>query len=239
MVLPQNEQLLQAEGDRWVTVYGFQPSDEPAIWREFQKCGTILQYGSGRDDRVNWTHIQFSVCSVSQMRTPPKRMQHSVIAYLSFSPSLLHPTIMALSRLIINTSQTGQRFLTDSCHSLQLPRSATTTKLASRFTQEYIRFGQLRMHLLLQSNFGAQRALLKSGQILGGRLMIGVKPLENMHKAAAESISKAPQSQSSAPARSLVVRPYKLNGNASQVCMGFARLGWTTCSCRSLTLYSL
>ena len=51
----------QAEEDKWVTVYGLQGGDEASILREFQKCGTIVQFGSGRDDRVNWTHIMYSV----------------------------------------------------------------------------------------------------------------------------------------------------------------------------------
>lgn len=53
--------MLQAEDEKWVTVYGLQGGDEPSILREFQKCGTIVQFGSGRDDRVNWTHIMYSV----------------------------------------------------------------------------------------------------------------------------------------------------------------------------------
>ena len=69
----------------------------------------------------------------------------------------------------------------------------------------------------MQSNFGAQRALLKNGQIIGGRLMVGVKPLESMHKAAAESINKAPQLQITAPVRPVTIRPYKLDGPNAQV----------------------
>ena len=42
--------------------------------------------------------------------------------------------------------------------------------------------------------------------------MVGVKPLESMHRAAADSISKAPQLQVTAPVRPVTIRPYKLDG---------------------------
>ena len=76
---------------------------------------------------------------------------------------------------------------------------------------------RLRQVSLLQSNFGAQRALLKSGQTVGGRLMVGVKPLEGQHRAAADSLSKAAQPQVTAPVRPVTIRPYKLDGSNSQV----------------------
>ncbi len=56
-------QCLQGDDDGWVTVYGFGPGDQHSVLREFQKCGSILLFGSGREDRVNWTHIQYSVRS--------------------------------------------------------------------------------------------------------------------------------------------------------------------------------
>lgn len=59
--------------------------------------------------------------------------------------------------------------------------------------------------------------MLKNGQIIGGRLMVGVKPLESMHRAAADSISKAPQLQVTAPVRPVTIRPYKLDGPKAQV----------------------
>lgn len=64
----------------------------------------------------------------------------------------------------------------------------------------------------LQSNFGVQRALLKNGQIIRSCLMVGVKPLENMHRAAAESINRGLQ----APVRPVTIMPYKLNSIASK-----------------------
>lgn len=47
--------------------------------------------------------------------------------------------------------------------------------------------------------------------------MVGVKPLESMHRAAADSISKAPQLQVTAPVRPVTIRPYKLDGPKAQV----------------------
>lgn len=116
----------EGEDDRWVTVYGFQPGDQHTVLKEFQKCGSILLFGSGREDRVNWTHLQYS------------------------------------------------------------------------------------------STFGAQRALLKNGQTVGGKLMVGVKPLESRHRTAAESLASEPHTSLLAPASPVVVRPYKLSGSSSQ-----------------------
>jgi hypothetical protein len=47
----------------WVTVFGFPPSAETLIMQEFSRCGDILHFVSGRDDAVNWTHIQYAVSS--------------------------------------------------------------------------------------------------------------------------------------------------------------------------------
>eukprot|EP00884_Botryococcus_braunii_P008679 jgi/Botrbrau1/17812/Bobra.0127s0059.2 len=44
----------------WVTVFGFPPSAETLIMQEFSRCGDILHFVSGRDDAVNWTHIQYA-----------------------------------------------------------------------------------------------------------------------------------------------------------------------------------
>ena len=51
----------QGTEDNWVTVFGFQPGDTPAVLREFSKCGDIIHFGSGREDAVNWVHIHFAV----------------------------------------------------------------------------------------------------------------------------------------------------------------------------------
>ena len=45
-----------------MTVFGFLPEAQAAIMREFARCGEILSFGSGREDKVNWVHIQFAVC---------------------------------------------------------------------------------------------------------------------------------------------------------------------------------
>ena len=49
--------MLKGSNDTWVTVYGFNPEDQAAVLREFSKCGDILRFGSGREDRVNWIHL--------------------------------------------------------------------------------------------------------------------------------------------------------------------------------------
>lgn len=74
-----------------------------------------------------------------------------------------------------------------------------------------------KLNIWLQSGFGAQRALLKNGLIISGKLMVGVKPLENLHRGAAESMNKAPHMQITAPVRPVIIRPYKLEGSQSQV----------------------
>ena len=45
-----------------MTVFGFLPEAQAAMMREFARCGEILSFGSGREDKVNWVHIQFAVC---------------------------------------------------------------------------------------------------------------------------------------------------------------------------------
>lgn len=45
-----------------MTVFGFLPEAQAAVMREFARCGEILSFGSGREDKVNWVHIQFAVC---------------------------------------------------------------------------------------------------------------------------------------------------------------------------------
>jgi hypothetical protein len=51
----------------WVTVFGFPPSAETLIMQEFSRCGDILHFVSGRDDAVNWTHIQYAVSSSASL----------------------------------------------------------------------------------------------------------------------------------------------------------------------------
>ena len=69
----------------------------------------------------------------------------------------------------------------------------------------------------MQNNYQAQRALLKNGQTVGGKLMIGVKPLEYRHRAAAESLTGSGPEMHRHVKKSMVVRPYKLDGPTSQV----------------------
>ena len=47
--------------DEWVTVFGFQPSQLQTIMREFSRCGDIRNFGSFREEFVNWVHIQYAV----------------------------------------------------------------------------------------------------------------------------------------------------------------------------------
>lgn len=54
---------VQEDDDVWVTVYGFQPSQQHLIMKEFSKCGDILKFGDGHEDGTNWVHIQFAVGS--------------------------------------------------------------------------------------------------------------------------------------------------------------------------------
>ena len=53
---------LLAQDECFVTVFGFLPEAQAAVMREFARCGEILSFGSGREDKVNWVHIQFAVC---------------------------------------------------------------------------------------------------------------------------------------------------------------------------------
>ncbi len=50
-----------AQDDCFVTVFGFQPEHAAEVMREFARCGEILSFGSGREDKVNWVHIQYAV----------------------------------------------------------------------------------------------------------------------------------------------------------------------------------
>ena len=142
-----------------MTVFGFQLDDEHTIMREFAKCGEVQQFGSGREDRVNWIHIKYAVrCS--------------------------------------------------SCHRLQL----------DPHRYDLARHQGLKGGNAVQSPFQAQRALMKNGQVVGGRLMIGVQPLQPRHRSAAESLegstfASAPQKA----AKPILVRPYRVDGNGAQV----------------------
>ena len=155
---------MQAPEDTWITVYGFQSGDQQLVLREFAKCGDILHFGSGREDKVNWVHIQYAVSNL------PLYMELWSMADLAHDV----PWLIA-----------GERTLS-----------------------------QL---LLLQNNYQAQRALLKNGQTVGGKLMIGVKPLEDRHRAAAENLSGSGSKMQRHVKKSMVVRPYKLDGPTSQV----------------------
>lgn len=53
--------FLQGSQDTWVTVFGFTAQEQHIVLREFAKCGNIVQFGNGREDRVNWLHLQYSV----------------------------------------------------------------------------------------------------------------------------------------------------------------------------------
>ena len=44
-----------------MTVFGFQPEHAAEVMRELARCGEILSFGSGREDKVNWVHIQYAV----------------------------------------------------------------------------------------------------------------------------------------------------------------------------------
>ena len=44
-----------------MTVFGFQPEHAAEVMREFARCGEVLSFGSGREDKVNWVHIQYAV----------------------------------------------------------------------------------------------------------------------------------------------------------------------------------
>ncbi len=54
----------------FVTVFGFLPEHAAAVMREFARCGEILAFGSGREDKVNWVHIQFAVRRPSSPAAP-------------------------------------------------------------------------------------------------------------------------------------------------------------------------
>ena len=58
---PPEPQPGQSAEETWVTVFGFQPSELHVVLREFSKCGDMVQFGSGRQDAVNWVHIHYSV----------------------------------------------------------------------------------------------------------------------------------------------------------------------------------
>lgn len=54
--------------DTWVTIFGFAPGDLPAVLREFQRCGDILQWGTfgcgggpgAGGAPANFVHVQFA-----------------------------------------------------------------------------------------------------------------------------------------------------------------------------------
>lgn len=74
------------------------------------------------------------------------------------------------------------------------------------------------MHIQYQNKYGAQRALLRSGEQLSSSLIIGVKQLEPRHKALVQSwgtgvdSSPGPRVQPTGP-----VRPYKVDVPQAQV----------------------
>eukprot|EP01025_Chloroclados_australasicus_P012070 TRINITY_DN1549_c0_g2_i3.p2 TRINITY_DN1549_c0_g2~~TRINITY_DN1549_c0_g2_i3.p2 ORF type:complete len:274 (-),score=23.29 TRINITY_DN1549_c0_g2_i3:294-1115(-) len=44
----------------WVTIFGIQQEDIPALLEELSKCGAILRYGSfGAPQQANWIHVEF------------------------------------------------------------------------------------------------------------------------------------------------------------------------------------
>ncbi|KAK9825417.1 hypothetical protein WJX81_003896 [Elliptochloris bilobata] len=50
----------ESQDECFVTVFGFLPEAHAAVMREFARCGEILAFGSGREDKVNWVHIQYA-----------------------------------------------------------------------------------------------------------------------------------------------------------------------------------
>uniref|UniRef100_A0A0D6R8F2 Nuclear pore complex protein NUP35 n=1 Tax=Araucaria cunninghamii TaxID=56994 RepID=A0A0D6R8F2_ARACU len=47
-----------ADGQGWVTVYGFTPQNTNLVLRVFEKCGTILKHAPGPEG-ANWMHILY------------------------------------------------------------------------------------------------------------------------------------------------------------------------------------
>uniref|UniRef100_A0A452ZKK7 RRM Nup35-type domain-containing protein n=1 Tax=Aegilops tauschii subsp. strangulata TaxID=200361 RepID=A0A452ZKK7_AEGTS len=48
----------KADGEEWVTVFGFSLRDTNLVLREFEKCGVILRHHSGPREG-NWIHILY------------------------------------------------------------------------------------------------------------------------------------------------------------------------------------
>ncbi|KAK9833201.1 hypothetical protein WJX74_009964 [Apatococcus lobatus] len=57
---PRQQPQAQVPSDEWVTVFGFQPAQLQTVMREFSRCGDIQNFGSFREDHVNWVHVQYA-----------------------------------------------------------------------------------------------------------------------------------------------------------------------------------
>ena len=70
----------------------------------------------------------------------------------------------------------------------------------------------------VQTPSQAQRALLKAGQVVAGRIMIGVKPLEQQFRLSIEGLAQDSQGKlSGRVSRQVVMRPHQLDSLPGQV----------------------
>ena len=60
LALAPQDALLPVAAGNWVTAFGFAPADRPLVLEALAACGDVLAFGSGREDAVNWVHLQFS-----------------------------------------------------------------------------------------------------------------------------------------------------------------------------------
>ena len=190
---PPEPQPGQSAEETWVTVFGFQPSELHVVLREFSKCGDMVQFGSGRQDAVNWVHIHYSV--------PPRPLSFQLLPHrpvhgvLPSAGSQQHATLQ-------HPRQPQHACQAD--FTCQRPSASTAPKPQAKHTMPYDATpppdASPDCLAAAQNKYQAQRALQRNGELLASRTMVGVRRLDARHKAATAHVSHAAFSSLAGPA---------------------------------------
>jgi Nup53/35/40-type RNA recognition motif len=150
-----------SEAAQWVIVYGFKAGDVELLLSEFGKCGDIAQHGTfGAPASANWLYLQFQVapvpaayCVVRRGKTEEAACDHGT-------------SCKCMQCSCKQAGSTGKYYRTACSCTIRCPCPTTLTS---------------RIHAL-QDKWAAQRALYRDGEQLSRSLMIGVRPLDELHR---------------------------------------------------------
>ena len=142
-------------------MYGFKAGDVELLLSEFGKCGGIAQHGTfGAPASANWLYLQFQVAPVPA-------------AYCAAR----HGKTGGAAR------DRGTSCKCVQCSCKQAVSTSTSYRTACPSTSRHLCPTTLTSQLhALQDKWAAQRALYRDGEQLSRSLMVGVRPLDELHR---------------------------------------------------------